>query len=100
MSRFIGLALVPFVVILLVLWCSAGTAHAATYEETCHRQPLLQAARVGETVEVCELHRVPSVVTRAPSKARHVASNARRPGVTTVMHYGSRPATYTIAYVR
>jgi hypothetical protein len=34
-------------------------------------------------------------VKRAP-----VRYAQRAPGVTTVMHYGARPATYTIAYVR
>lgn len=90
MTRFVGLLIVPVAVILAILWSTAGTAHAAVYEETCHRQPLTQAARPGETVEVCELHRVATVVRSAPSKARLASRSVRRPGVTTVVHYGLR----------
>lgn len=121
-TKFLASLLATFVT-LLVIWCAAGTAHAATYQETCRRVPLLQAARVGETVEVCELHRVPSVVRpsltakldkdgtcgglpatccswRTGSAALCSSHPTRRPGVTTVVHYGARPATYTVAYVR
>lgn len=101
MTRFIGLLIVPVAVILAILWSTAGTAHAAVYEETCHRQPLTQAARPGETVEVCELHRVPSrIASTLRRSARLAARNVRRPGVTTVVHYGTRAPVYTIAYIK
>lgn len=123
MTRFVGLLIVPVAIILAVLWGTAGTAHAATYEETCHRQALTQAARPGETVEVCELRRVASIVKPARSVARLDRDGtcgglpavccdpqrgnaktcklaARRPGVTTVVHYGTRAPVYTIAYIK
>lgn len=109
-TKFLASLLATFVT-LLVLWCAAGTAHAATFQEgDCRDVPLLQSARPGETVRVCELTRYPSVVeptvhvivpthvyARTASKARHAA---HRTGHTTVVHYGARAATYTIAYVR
>lgn len=96
MTRFVGLLIIPVAVILAILWGTAGTAQAATYEETCHRQPLIQAARPGETVEVCELHRVHSTI--APSGTRLASRSVRRHGVTTVVHYGQRaPLRYAAA---
>ena len=122
MTRFVGLLIVPVAIILAVLWGTAGTAHAATYEETCRRVPMLQG-KVGETVEVCELHRVASIVKPARSVARLDRDGtcgglpavccdpqrgnaktcklaARQPGVTTVVHYGTRAPVYTIAYIK
>lgn len=66
-------------VVLLVLWCAAGTAHAAIYEEHCTRGPL-HNGRVGETVVTCDLRRVQTVVR----------PTTRLPGRTTVVHYGAR----------
>ncbi len=111
---------------LLTLWCLAGTAHAATYEETCTRRPMLQG-RAGEQVTTCELRRIPTTIVSAgvSSKARSLHGKldkdgtcggtpaaccdwrtgskalcqARRPGVTSVVHYGVRAPTYTIAYL-
>lgn len=89
-TKFLVSLLATFVT-LLVLWCAAGSAHAATYQETCRRVPLLQAARPRETVEVCELHRVANTVVASTTRART--------GRTTVVHYGHRAPTYTITYV-
>lgn len=103
-NKFLATLLATFVT-LCYLWCQAGTASAATFEEgPCRAVPLIQSARPGETVRVCELTRYPSVV--APTVRvvvpTHVyaRTTVRRAGHTTVVHYGARPATYTIAYVR
>lgn len=88
-------------VTLLVLWCSAGSASAAVYQETsCRDVPLLQSARPGETVRVCELARVPSTVEPTVSVlvpthvyVRHATRSHARTGHTTVAHYGHRAPT-------
>lgn len=86
-TRFLVTMLASFVT-LLVLWCAAGTASAATYQETCKRIPLTQAARVGETVQVCELRRVASVVspTRTVLASHHTTRRATRVAATRVGH--------------
>lgn len=99
MSRFIGLTLIPVAVILLVLWCAAGTANASelepglhTFESDCHSQPLANG-RPGETVRVCEHVKLVRITA---SKAKPAT---RRPGVTTVVNYGHRTPVYSIAYL-
>jgi len=104
MHKFIASLILPVLAALLVLWCSAGTAHAAeapyaaqeralhAYVDSCHRQPLANG-RPGESVTVCENVRSWSRV------ARPVASKARRAGVTTVVHYGHRAPVYSITYI-
>jgi hypothetical protein len=59
------------------LWSVA--AHAATYEETCTRRPMVQGM-VGETVVVCELRRV-STTTVAATPSRK--ASASKPGART-----------------
>jgi len=78
-------------VALLVLWCTAGNASAATYEESCSRRPMAQGL-VGEQVTTCELRRVPSTITLAstPRQAHATHPRVRTPGRTTVVHYGAR----------
>ncbi len=83
------LAVATFVT-LLVLWCTADSAHAAVYEEgPCVRRPMAQGI-VGEQVTICELRRVPSTVRTTAPVAQRLAHAARRAGRTTVAHHGRR----------
>lgn len=84
-NRFVAIQFAALLAVVAVLLASR-LAGAATFEETdCRAVPLTQAARPGETVVVCELRRVPSRVSKAPS-----VPQVRRAGRTTVVHYGAR----------
>lgn len=56
----------------------AQWASAATFLETCSRRPLANG-RIGETVQTCELVRLPAPVVRSKAHA------ARRAGVTRIV---------------
>ena len=95
--------------VLLALWANAAQASESTQSpsrasseargltletvsiEVCRRVPLTQAARVNETVLVCEYYK-PAPAQRAVRSPRPAqrAGVQRRAGVTTVTHYGAR----------